>query len=124
MAKVIDIYIESVENIKVVSEGEKYNLDIESNDIEGTGLSLNMTTMYTRINKDCFMVQYTTTTPGENICPYCGNFHKDEESALNCCSEPGHISEEEMCQELENDLEELDLDIYINDELFRAAKRD
>ena len=105
MGKCIEIYIETVENIRFESEGSDISL---------------ITTLQ-RTSEDRFIVQYTTNTDGVYVCPHCMNFFDTEEEACNCCEEPNFITEEEACIELEHNLEIPDVDIYINHELFKKG---
>lgn len=108
MAKTVEINIVDVNEIKLDCKGE----------------SINLTTSYTRINNDLFISNFTTNTPGEFVCPYCGNFKSSEEEANNCCEEPTTLSEEEVCAELENNLSEDDINVYINGELIKKSFED
>ena len=108
MGKCIEIHIETVDNIRFESEGA----------------DMDLITTFQRTSEDRFMVQYTTNTEGVYMCPHCMNFFQTEEDACNCCEDPTFYIEEEMCIELENNLQIPDVNIYINHELFREGVKE
>ena len=108
MAKIVEINIVDVDEVMIDCKGS----------------SINLTVSYTRINNDLFISNFTTNTPNEFVCPYCGIFKSNEEDANNCCEEPTTLSEEEVCVELENNLSEDDINVYINGELIKKSFED
>ena len=108
MGKCIEIHIETVDNIRFESEGT----------------DMDLITTFQRTSEDRFMVQYTTNTEGVYMCPHCMNFFETEEDACNCCEDPTFYTEEEMCVELENNLQIPDVNIYINHELLREGVKE